>query len=78
VILEALDHVYVLKLPGSPLRRMSYAFYFLCHAIAIKWLLLRYKKLENKAAFMISLSCIVYLTERGIYLSPDQFKLSHM
>ncbi len=46
VILEAVDHVYVLKLPGSPLRRMSYAFYFLCQSILLKILLKKYIWLE--------------------------------
>ena len=78
VIMEAFDHVYVLNLPGSPLPRMSFAFYFLCHAIIIKYLLRRYKRLENFAAFMISLSCMVNLTERSIYLSPNEFKLAHL
>jgi hypothetical protein len=78
VVLEAVDHVYFLKLPGSPIKRMSYAFYFLCHTIVIKFLLKKYKHLERYAALFISISCIVNLTERGIYLSPDEFKLSHM
>ena len=78
VIMEAFDHVYVLKLPGSPLRRMSFAFYFLCHSIIIKFLLKRYKRLENFAAFMIALSCMVNLTERSIYLSPNEFSMAHL
>lgn len=78
VVLEAVDHVYILKLPGSPLQRMSYAFYFLCHTVIIKIALKRFKRLENLAAFLVSASCMINLTERGIYLSPHTFKLSHM
>jgi hypothetical protein len=78
VFMEGVDHVYVLKLPGSPLQRMSYAFFFLIHALIIKYLVNRFEFLENYAPFMISASCMIYLTERGIYLSPDSFKLSHM
>lgn len=57
---------------------MSYAFYFLCHTIILKLMLRKYKFLENYAAFIISISCIINLTERGIYLSPKEFKLSHI
>jgi hypothetical protein len=78
VIMEGIDHVYVLKLPGSPIKRMSFAFYFLCHIVIFKILLSRYKLLENYAAFVISASCMINLTERGIYLSPTEFKLAHL
>ena len=55
---------------------MSYAFYYLCSVILLK-ILLKYKILEKYAAFIISITCIVILAERGIYLSPSEFKLSH-
>lgn len=38
----------------------------------------KYKFLENYAPFIISISTIITLTERGIYLSPKEFKLSHI
>jgi len=41
-------------------------------------MLTKYKFLENYAAFFISVSVVITMTERGIYLSPKEFKLSHI
>jgi len=57
---------------------MSYPFYGLCIAIILKLLLTKYKVLEKYAAFIISISIVMVMTEKEIYISPKEFKLSHI
>jgi hypothetical protein len=78
MINEAFDHVYVQKHLSSPIQRVSYTFYFLCIAIILKLMLNKYKFLEQYAAFIISLAGIICMAEREIYLSPKEFKFSHV
>jgi hypothetical protein len=66
------------KLDSSPLKRVSYTFYFLCSIIILKLFLTKYKSIENYAAFIISISGVIYMVEREIYLSPEEFKFSHI
>jgi hypothetical protein len=57
---------------------MSYAFYFLLCSIVLRYFAVRYKALEEYAGFIISVLCMGFLTERGIYMSQNEYRFSTM
>jgi hypothetical protein len=74
-IVEGFQH-YSLGRSGSTLQRMFYPFALCLVILAIKHLLKRKRWLEDHAAFMLSASLILILTECSIFLSPTVFNIT--
>ena len=64
--------------PGSPYQRAMYPLALCMMIYFLKQILIRYRWLENHAAFMLSLSLITILTECSIFLSPLQYNITPM
>lgn len=74
-VVEGVQH-HLLGRPGSPYLRAFYPFILMVAIIIIKFFLRKKPRFEDNAAFMLTASLIIILTECSIFLSPNQFVIS--